>query len=109
MMQSTVDGPQVCRIGHHPFQEFPSQTHHFLQAPSFSGMKYEHLTRLSIEAGGLLSFKENFEKRLDVIDALGAMEHWSSDELYRHLKVLQTTVSIYTKRVYGNLTLNLSE
>lgn len=101
MMQLKVGGPQVRYVNVRSVLRIKLQTHHFLQALSFSSVKYKDLQRLNIEFGSPLEFKMNYDTRIDAIDALGAVELWSSDGLYRHLKRLQglvpRTVGVHTK------------
>ncbi|KIL56190.1 hypothetical protein M378DRAFT_1038874 [Amanita muscaria Koide BX008] len=68
MMKSKLDGPQ---------------------ALSFSGMTEEALSKLNITLGGSLKLKTDYKVRVAATEELGMTEHWSSEGLYRHLRVLQ--------------------
>ena len=97
MMQSKVDGPQVCYALDHlaltSREEISLQTQPFLlQSLSFSSARQHHLKALNIKVGGSLRSKSDFETRVAVINNLGAGEHWSAEGLYRHLQVLQALV-----------------
>ncbi|KAM6489310.1 hypothetical protein JOM56_015211 [Amanita muscaria] len=71
MMKSKLDGPQVL---------------------SFSGMAEEALSKLNITLGGSLKLKTDYKVRVAATEELGMTEHWSSEGLYRHLRVLQKLV-----------------
>ncbi|CAA7261045.1 unnamed protein product [Cyclocybe aegerita] len=71
MMESKLDGPQVL---------------------AFSGMTEEDLSKLNIAYGGSLKLKTDYKVRVDATEELGKTEHWSSEGLYRHLRVLQKLV-----------------
>ncbi|KAF8804113.1 hypothetical protein BYT27DRAFT_7108337 [Phlegmacium glaucopus] len=62
------------------------------EALSFSGMTEEDLSQLNIKFGGSLKLKTDYEVRVAAMEELGMTEHWSSEGLYRHLRVLQKLV-----------------
>jgi hypothetical protein len=93
MMQSKIDGPQVSMLrSFSPFSSSSIPLANFLQALSFSGIKFEHLDLLNLEDGGSIQLKKDYETRAAATDLLGTAEHWSSEGLYRHLTVLQDLV-----------------
>ena len=75
---------------------FPASKHdlpyRLLQALSFSSMAEEALSKLNIKLGGSLKLKTDYKVRVAATEELGMTEHWSSEGLYRHLRVLQKLV-----------------
>ena len=55
-------------------------------------MTEEALSKLNIELGGSLKLKTDYKARVVATEKLGMTEHWSSEGLYRHLRVLQNLV-----------------
>jgi hypothetical protein len=55
-------------------------------------MTEEDLFKLNITLGGSLKLKTDYKVRVAATEELGMTEHWSSEGLYRHLRVLQKLV-----------------
>ena len=55
-------------------------------------MTEEALSKLNITLGGSLKLKTDYKVRVAATEELGMTEHWSSEGLYCHLRVLQKLV-----------------
>lgn len=88
MLRSKLDGPQVRQ----PLLTSMTSLMPLFQIISFSCMTEEDLSKLNIIFGGSLNLKGDYEDRMAVTLELGKTEHWSSDDLYRHLCVLQKLI-----------------
>jgi hypothetical protein len=63
-----------------------------MKSLTFSSMQQAQLEKLNISLGGLLQLKVGYEQRADEIEIVGTTEHWSSEGLYRHLRVLRELI-----------------
>jgi len=64
---------------------------------AFSSMTDKTLLTLKIKFSGILSLKPDFQERIAPTTCLGKDELWSSENLYRHLLVLEKLISRKTE------------
>jgi hypothetical protein len=81
-MWSKLDGPQVCL---HANRKYSLPNHVLCKALSFSGVKFETLTRLK----KIVVRSSWTQTRATATDILGMAEHWSSEGLHANVNVLR--------------------